>query len=141
MIIARLQGEQIMFNQVNLMGRITNDLEVKSTNSGTSVLNYTLAINNKYKDREETYFIYCVSYGKLAELIAQYSGKGNQILVSGELHTRNYELNGQKRITTEVLVNNVQFLSNGTKKDKPASYEPKVTFNRPDNDNYGDLPF
>lgn len=99
-----------MFNQVNLIGRITKDLEVRRTTNGGAVLNYTLAVNNKYQDKEETYFINCVSFNKTAELIAQFCSKGNKLLVSGSLKTRDYEKDGVKKTLTEVVVDSVQFI-------------------------------
>lgn len=99
-----------MFNQVNIIGRITKDLEIRRTTSGAGVLNFTLAVNNKYNDKEETYYIRCVSFGKTAELIAQYCSKGSKLLASGSLKTREYEKDGVKNLLTEVVVDNIQFL-------------------------------
>jgi single-strand DNA-binding protein len=99
-----------MFNQVSIIGRITKDLEVRRTTNGGAVLNYTIAVNNKYNDKDETYFIRCVSFNKTAELLAQYCGKGSKLLVSGSLKTREYEKDGVKRDITEVVVDTIQFL-------------------------------
>jgi single-strand DNA-binding protein len=99
-----------MFNQVSIIGRITKDLEVRRTTNGGAVLNYTIAVNNKYNDKDETYFIRCVSFNKTAELLAQYCGKGSKLLVSGSLKTREYEKDGAKKEITEVVVDTIQFL-------------------------------
>lgn len=99
-----------MFNQVNIIGRVTKDLEIRRTTNGGAVLNYSIAVNNKYQDKEETYFINCVSFNKTAELIGQYCTKGSKVLVSGQLKTRDYEKDGVKKTITEVVVDNIQFL-------------------------------
>ena len=81
-------------NKALIIGRITQDLELKSTNNGTKVLNFSVATNYVYKDAngnkvEQTEFHNVVSFGKQAETIAQYFVKGQEIFVEGRLQTRN----------------------------------------------------
>ena len=80
-------------NKAMIIGRITQDLEIKSTNNGTKVLNFSVATNYSYKDAngakvEQTEFHNIVSFGKQAEVIAQYFVKGQEIFVEGRLVTR-----------------------------------------------------
>lgn len=103
-------------NNVSLIGRITSDLEVKSTTTGKSVLNFCVAVS---KDRDTTYFIDCVAWNNTATNIARYLKKGSQIGISGMLSTRTSEYNGQKRKYTEVMVNAFDFV--GAKSDNGAS--------------------
>lgn len=96
------------------VGRITKDHELKSTTQGQAVLGFTLAIN---RDKENTDFINCVSFGKTAELLNTYTGKGSQIAVEGWVKTRTYEKDGEKKYVTEIIANRVQFLD--SKKQAP----------------------
>lgn len=119
-----------MFNQVSIIGRITKDLEVRRTTNGGAVLNYTIAVNNKYNDKDETYFIRCVSFNKTAELLAQYCGKGSKLLVSGSLKTREYEKDGVKREITEVVVDTIQFLDVKEIRTEPAEQKELIPSKR-----------
>lgn len=103
-------------NNVSLIGRITNELEVKATTTGKQVLNFCVAVS---KDKDTTYFIDCVAWNNTATNIARYLKKGSQIGISGMLTTRTSEYNGQKRKYTEVMVNAFDFV--GAKSENGAS--------------------
>lgn len=109
-----------MFNCVILMGRITKDLELKTTSSGVSVLSFSIAVDRKYQakgEEKKTDFFNCVAWRNEAEFIARYFGKGSMILVEGELQNRTYnDNNGVTRYVTEVIVDRATFT--GEKKDK-----------------------
>lgn len=98
-------------NKVIIMGRITHNLEVKQTSSGTAVLSFTVAIDRYSKDEEKAAdFINCVAWNKTAEFIAKYFGKGRMIAITGTLHSRTYDdKNGTKHYVTEVYVNSADF--------------------------------
>lgn len=103
------------FNQVILMGNLTRDPELKAIPSGQSVCQFSLALNRSYKDasgewKEATDYIDVVSWGPLAERVAQYCQKGKQVLVNGRLQSRSWEQDGQKRSKVEVLAQDVTFL-------------------------------
>ena len=107
-------------NNVNLIGRITRDIEVKKTNSGKSVCSFTIAVQ---KDKENADFIPCTAWEGIAENIGKFFGKGDRIGITGVLSTRTFEDNGQKRFVMEVLVRGFDFLDSKTKKEateKPA---------------------
>ena len=128
-------------NNVSLIGRITNDLEVKATSTGKSVLNFCIAVN---KDKETTYFIDCVAWNTTATNIGKFFKKGSQIGVSGLLTTRTNEYNGQKRKVTEVMVNAFDFInskSENSGNDYGNSFTPQTTPKFEDLDVGGDLPF
>lgn len=107
-------------NKVIIMGRITHDLEMKQTQSGTAVLSFTVAIDRYSKDEEKAAdFISCVAWNKTAEFIAKYFGKGRMIAITGTLHSRTYDdKNGTKHYVTEVYVDSADFTG-----------EPKLTGN------------
>jgi len=102
-----------MINRVVLVGRLTKDPELRRTQSGTSVVSYTIAVNRRSAQpgQPDADFINCVAWNKTAELMAQYLHKGSLIGVEGRIQTRSYEnQQGQKVYVTEVLVNMIQFL-------------------------------
>jgi single-strand DNA-binding protein len=100
-----------MFNQITLIGRITKDLEIRRGQSGIAVLNFSIVLNEKYLEKEETFFFNCVAFGKVAELIEQYTGKGKMIMVNGKLTNREYEdKSGNKKQVHEIRVDKVIFI-------------------------------
>lgn len=103
------------FNKVTLMGNLTRDPEVRSTNSGQSVTSFGLAVNRTWKgadgsQQESVSYIDCVAWGKGGEIIAQYMQKGRPLLVSGRLEQRSWEQDGQKRSKVEVVVEDFNFV-------------------------------
>lgn len=102
-------------NQVTLMGNLTRDPELRQTPNGQNVTSFSLALNRSYKDasgewQEATDYIDIVSWGPLAERVAQYLSKGRRCLVQGRLQSRSWEQDGQKRSKVEVLASDVTFL-------------------------------
>ena len=100
-------------NFVALLGRITKDLELKSTQNGTSVLQFTVAVDRdfvKKGEERQADFINCVAFKELANHITKWFGKGRMIAVEGRLQTRSYDdKNGVKHNVTEVIVNKASF--------------------------------
>lgn len=105
-----------MFNKVILIGNLTRDPELRYTPQGTSVCNFGIAVNRKYKAaeemKEEVTFINIVVFGKQADTCGQYLNKGSSVLVEGRLQERRWETEeGQKRSKHEVVAQNIRFLS------------------------------
>ena len=101
-----------MLNTIIVMGRLTADPELKKTNSGISVVSFTLAVERSYKTGEErqTDFIDVTAWRSTAEFIEKYFSKGQMMVVQGMLQTRNYEdKNGNKRKAVEIVAGNVFF--------------------------------
>lgn len=112
-----------MTNVCVLMGRITQDLELKQTPNGVSVLAFTVAVDRNSKDKQ-TDFISCVAWRQTAEFIAKYFGKGRMIAAEGQLRTRTYDdKNGVKHYVTEVYVDNASFTGEA-KNAEPAHNNP-----------------
>lgn len=107
-------------NVVTLMGRLTKAPELRQTQNGTDVTQFTIAVNRRYKDSSGEYpadFINCVAWRRTAEFIAKYFAKGAMIAVTGTLQTRKYTDNqGAERTATEVVVDNAEFT--GEKKER-----------------------
>lgn len=106
-------------NKVILIGRLTKDPEMRTTNTGVAVTSFTLAVNRPFTDQngERTAdFINCIAWRKQAENIAKYCVKGTQVACEGRIQTRSYDhTDGTKRYVTEIICDNVTFLS--TKSD------------------------
>lgn len=102
-------------NSVILMGNLTRDPEVKQTPSGQTVCSFSLALNSAYKTQsgewqEQTHYVDCVAWAQLGERVGQYMAKGRRCLVQGNLQSRSWEQDGQKRSKVEVRANDVTFL-------------------------------
>lgn len=102
-----------MLNKVIIMGRITKDLEVRQTPSGTAVLRFTVAVDRmpaKQGGEKQTDFINCVAFGQRAEFISRYFGKGRLIAIEGNIKTGSYEdKNGRTVYTTDIWVDAASF--------------------------------
>lgn len=102
-------------NRVILVGRITRDLLLKKTPSGTSVVSFSLAVNRRVsgQGQQQADFINCVAWNKTADLMTQYLSKGAMIGVEGRIQSRSYDdASGRKVYVTEVVAETVQFLDN-----------------------------
>ena len=113
-------------NNFNCIGRIVKDLEVKTSQGGTAVLNNTVAINRPFKNKQtgerEADFINFVAFGKTAEIIAQYHQKGSLIGLTGRMQSRSYEnSNSQKVFVTELVVNEMHFTGSNNAYDGQQS--------------------
>ena len=96
-------------NQVQLLGNLARDAELRFTQNGKAVATFTVAATNTYVDsttnetKEQTAFINCVAWGKTGEAVSNCK-KGDRLLVNGRIQTRSYEdSNGQKKYVTEVV--------------------------------------
>ena len=109
-------------NHVVIIGNLTRDIELKYTQSGKAVANFTLAVADRF-NKEKTDFLDFVVWEKRAELCATYLSKGKKAGVVGRISTRSYETqDGQKRKVTEIVVDEIEFLS--PKGDKPTNSAP-----------------
>jgi len=98
-------------NRVLLLGRITKDLEVRQSQSGTAVLRFSVAVDRPQKNGEKSAdFISCIAFGQTAEFIGRYFGKGRMIAIEGNIKTGSYQnKNGETVYTTDVIVERTSF--------------------------------
>ena len=108
-------------NKVMLFGNLTRDPELRALPSGMNVVNFSLATNRTYKDRdgkkqEQTDFHNVVVFGKQADTVNQYLKKGSSVFVEGRLQTRSWDdkTSGEKKYRTEVVADRVQFGPKGS---------------------------
>lgn len=113
------------FNEVILGGRLTADPELKSTQNGTFVTSFSIAVNRAYQKERQTDFINIVAWKSTAEFICNFFKKGSSICVVGELQTRSYtDGSGNKRYVTEVVARDARFVDG--KNEVTASEEEPV---------------
>lgn len=104
------------FNKVILIGNMTADPELKQTAAGVSVCSFSIAVNRRFaradQGQQNVDFINIVTWRQSAEFVSRYFKKGNPILVCGQIQTRTWTDNqGQKRYATEVVADEVSFVS------------------------------
>jgi single-strand DNA-binding protein len=125
-------------NKVMVIGNLGADPEMRYTADGAAVTNFRIAASRNYtgadgERKEETEWFRIVAFRKLAELCNQYLQKGRRVYVEGRLQTRSWEgQDGQKRYTTEVIAQDVQFLDSkpggaprAEEQDAPMDLEPE----------------
>lgn len=114
-----------MLNRVTLTGRLTRDVELKYTNSGTAVGQFSLAVDRPFKNKageREADFVNCVIWRKSAEIFANFVHKGSLVGVDGRIQTRNYaNKQGQRIYVTEVIVENFSLLEPKNSDDHASS--------------------
>ena len=102
-------------NKVFLIGNLVRDPEVRATQSGISVCNFTVAVNRRFKKEngeQETDFLNVIAWRQLAELCGKYLAKGRKVAVTGSIQTRQYEAkDGSKRTAWDIVADEVEFLS------------------------------
>ena len=100
------------------IGRLTSTPELKTTQSGKSVTDFSIAVSRKAIGSEQADFIRCTAWDKVAEVITKYKRQGDMISVTGRLTTETYkDKNGNDRSKTYVLVNQVEFIGNAPARD------------------------
>ena len=127
-------------NNVNIIGRLTKDVEVRKTSTNKSVSSFSIAVDNLAKNDGEktTSFFNCNAWNSVAETLSKYTRKGDRIAISGSLIQRNYEnKNGEKNSVVEINVNSITLIEN-KKENASTQSENKAVEN---NINDDDLPF
>jgi single-strand DNA-binding protein len=113
-------------NKAMIIGNLGRDPEMRYTQGGQAVTQFTVAVNRNYKDasgewKEETEWFRVVAWGPLAERTAENLRKGRKVYVEGRLQTRNWEdKDGQKRYTTELIANDIKALDARPREDAAA---------------------
>lgn len=122
-------------NSVILIGRLTKDIELKYTTSQMAVAKFTVAIDEGYGEKKKTNFINCMAFGKTAENMERFTGKGKKIGVQGRIQTGSYtNKDGATVYTTDVVADRVEFVEWGDKKQEQEAPEGFAAINE-------DIPF
>lgn len=126
-----------MINTVTLVGRLTRDPEIqKIVSTGTTIGRFSIANSQYIKGDERTSFINCVTFNKTAENVYNHVHKGDLVGVVGRIQTSQYTAkDGSKRVSTDVLVNEIQFLETRRQEQQVAA----VPVETPQTDDYGNM--
>ena len=106
-------------NRVNISGNLTRDPELRATASGTQVLSFGVAVNDRRRNPQtgerEDYpnFVDCTMFGTRAEAVSRYLSKGSKVAIEGKLRYSSWERDGQRRSKLEVIVDEIEFMSRG----------------------------
>lgn len=136
-----------MLNCAIIMGRLTADPELRTTQTGVSVTSFSVAVDRSFVragEERQTDFINVVAWRQTAEFVTRYFHKGSMIAVQGSIQTRNYEdKNGNKRTAVEVIANNVSFCGSkaesGTGNAMPAA-RPTAAYQSGNTEGFSVLP-
>ena len=141
-----------MLNHITIMGRLTHNPEMRSTQSGVAVASFTLAVDRDFSGKDggekQTDFIDCTAWRHTAEFVSKYFSKGRMAVVSGRLQIDNYTDNdGNKRKSAKVVADNIYFGDSkkdgatGSQSDETASFTPASSGFVPVDVDSGELPF
>lgn len=140
-------------NNVNILGRLTRDVDLRMTASNLAVGRFTVAVDRKLSKEKRMEaesnnqptadFISCIAFGKTAEIIGQYFGKGNKIAITGHIQTGSYEKDGQRIYTTDVVVYSFDFVeSNSSSSTTNQGYSNPADLGMSGQESFdSDLPF
>lgn len=128
-------------NRVTISGNLTRDSELRTTRTGTDVLNLSVAVNDRRKNtatgqwEDCPNFVDCVMFGAHARSVSNYLLKGAKVAIEGKLRWEQWEHNGQKRSRLKVIVDKIEFMS-GRRSDGEQSYGDSYSNNEqpPDTD-------
>lgn len=140
------------FNQTIITGRLTRDPELRYTPNGQAVASFSIAVNRSWTDgqgekKDEVQYVDIVAWGKQAEFVSQYLGKGRKILVVGRLQNRSWEAqDGTKRNKTEIVATEINFMDSkgagaGDPSEKAAPAKESTKDEGEEEINIDDIPF
>ncbi len=120
-------------NRVNISGNLTRDPELRATASGTQVLSFGVAVNDRRRNPQtgewEDYpnFVDCTMFGTRAEAVKRYLSKGSKVAIEGKLRYSSWERDGQRRSKLEVIVDEIEFMSRG-QQGEAGGYAPAPSY-------------
>ena len=136
-------------NKITLIGNLTKDPELWTTQTGTKVCAFTIAVNRRFSQEQQTDFFRINAWRQLGEVCAKHLAKGRKVAVVGELQARLYDAkNGEKRMSLDVAADEVEFLSPAEKAETKQQKKSKENSDGYDHTpdewatiNSSDLPF
>lgn len=127
-------------NKIEIMGRLTKDVENRVTPNGLTIATFSIAVNRRFTkqgEEKQADFFNLIAFGKTAEFIGKYFSKGQQIAVVGRLQNNNYQdAEGKTHYTNEIIVEEVYFAGESKKENTGDAFEDASV-----NNTYDDLPF
>ena len=128
-------------NQVSITGNLTREPELRTTQSGTSVLSFGIAVNDRRKVADgqwadEPNFFECVTFGNRATALSDILAKGMKVAIAGKLHYSSWEKDGQKHSKVDIIADEIELMQNRKPQpEQPQQYQPTPQ------DVYDDIPF
>jgi len=115
-----------MINRVVVVGNLTRDPMFSKISTGTSKVMFSIAVNRKFKDQEQTDYVPCVAWGQSADYLNQYAKKGNTIAIEGRVTSRSYDdKDGRKVYVTEINCDSVQLIRTASSTSpSQGNYQP-----------------
>ena len=116
-------------NQVAVVGNLTRDVELRSTQGGTAVLSFGIAVNDRRKNQQTGQwedvpnFFECVTFGNRATALSDILAKGMKVAISGKLHYSSWEKDGQKHSKVDIIANEIELMQN--RKPQQQGYQPQ----------------
>jgi single-strand DNA-binding protein len=125
------------------MGRLTKDPEIRYTNSAKTVGSFSIAVDRRFKSegQPDADFFTCVTFGKQAEFVEKYLKKGTKILLGGQLQNNNYEKDGVKHYSIQILVDEIEFAESKKSQQTETASGSSEDFMAIPEDAGDDLPF
>ena len=129
-------------NRVNISGNLTRDPEMRTTQSGTQILSFGVAVNDRRRNPQSgewegvPNFIDCVVFGNRADALQRLLTKGMKVAIEGKLRWSQWEKDGQKRSKIEVIVDEIEFMSGSKAQNQPQSQQPNNYTNQYQNGSY-----
>lgn len=124
-------------NHVDLVGRLTKDAELKHSGNGNAFCQFNIAVDRFDGKEKSTDFVPCVAFGKRAEAICKYTGKGSLVAIQGNLKTNTYtDANNTKRFTMGVVAEDIRFLSKKSQESNVGGNDDMTSF-----EDQEDMPF
>ena len=111
-------------NKVIIGGRIVNDLELRSTESGKHYVSFNIAVNEGTKEKPITHFFNVNAWEANADFLIKYMGKGRKVLIEGSLKTSQYEKEGKKYTNTYILANHFDFMDSKKQEEQEEFVNP-----------------
>lgn len=121
-------------NRVNISGNLTRDPELRATASGTQVLSFGVAVNDRRRNPQtgdwEDYpnFVDCTMFGTRAEAVSRYLSKGSKVAIEGKLRYSSWERDGQRRSKLEVIVDEIEFMNSRSAGQSGPVQEPSSPY-------------
>ncbi len=118
-------------NIATISGNLTRDAELRQTASGTSVLSFSVAVNERRPDGNGGWsdypnYINCIVFGKRADSLSRFLGKGTKVAIQGRLHQSSWEKDGVKRSKIEVVVDQLDLMSRNQSQQQAQQYQQPV---------------
>lgn len=121
-------------NRIIIKGRIAREIEIRQTQTGKAVGNFSVAVDKGFGENKSADFFRVQAWEKTADFVAKYFSKGKEILIEGRMESREYEKDGQKNLVWELIAERVEFCG-GAREAAPPAGQPPISGGAPADDN------